>query len=109
MLFSLALLFYDHLLMLLAEMRCIWERHTTGASVLFLTNRYGSLLYRLFTIAQISINFDAENGSAAIKVCLVYVRISLCHDKAPQMLVTSPILMTLAHCPYSCTGLSISS
>jgi len=46
------LLYYDYLLTLQDEIRCIWKRKFSFATVLFFVNRYVTLLYRTLMIVQ---------------------------------------------------------
>lgn len=46
------LLYYDYLLTLPDEIRCIWKRKFSFATVLFFVNRYVTLLYRTLMIIQ---------------------------------------------------------
>ncbi|KAI0726520.1 hypothetical protein C8Q72DRAFT_796584 [Fomitopsis betulina] len=47
------LLFYDYALTFSREIRCIWRRKFTGATVLFLLNRYLFLVYRILMMVEI--------------------------------------------------------
>lgn len=58
-----ALLFYDYVLTFSREIRCIWHRKFTGATVLFLLNRYIFLVYRiLMTVETFSLGGNAQAG-----------------------------------------------
>lgn len=50
---STALLFYDYFLTLDREIRCVWRSKFSGVTVLFLLNRYVTLLYRVLMIVQL--------------------------------------------------------
>ncbi|KAI0786301.1 hypothetical protein C8Q75DRAFT_808694 [Abortiporus biennis] len=48
-----ALLYYDLSLTLSSEIRCIWRRKPTGATVLFFVNRYGTLVNRTLMLINL--------------------------------------------------------
>lgn len=49
-----AVTFYDYILSLTQEVRCIWGRKFSVTTVLFITNRYLFLVYRvLMTLAML--------------------------------------------------------
>lgn len=50
---SLALCCYEHLITLADEVRCIWRRRVSGATILFLVNRYAILVLSLASIVNI--------------------------------------------------------
>lgn len=47
-----ALCCYDYIITFDAEVRCIWRRKISGASVLFVLNRYATLVASLASIVQ---------------------------------------------------------
>lgn len=49
----LALFCYDYLLTFAQEVKCIWSRKLTGASLLYVLNRYAVLLNRLVRLIQL--------------------------------------------------------
>lgn len=52
----LALLFYDYLLTLDDEIRCVWKRRFSGVTVTFLALRYGTLLCAVCGAARIPLS-----------------------------------------------------
>ena len=47
------LCFYEHIITFGEEVRCVWGRRVSGASVLFLLNRYAILVVSLASIVQV--------------------------------------------------------
>lgn len=62
------LLIYDHAITLSDEIRYVWKRKASGATVIFVLNRYISLLYQLFMTIQL-FTWASESEDAADKVC----------------------------------------
>ncbi|KAI0696084.1 hypothetical protein BC835DRAFT_1414477 [Cytidiella melzeri] len=58
------LLFYDYLLTFPDELRCIWSRKFSGATVLFVLNRYVSLISQLLLTIQL-FSWDNQSQDAA--------------------------------------------
>lgn len=50
---SIALLFYDYFLTLPDEVRCVWKGKFTGVTVLFMINRYATIVYRTLMVIQL--------------------------------------------------------
>lgn len=48
-----ALCFYEYMITFSEEVRCVWRRRVSGASVLFLVNRYTMLVVSLASIVQV--------------------------------------------------------
>ncbi|KAI0070570.1 hypothetical protein K474DRAFT_1680049 [Panus rudis PR-1116 ss-1] len=48
------LLYYDYIMTLPAEIRCMWRRPINAGTILFFINRYISLLYRALMLVQMS-------------------------------------------------------
>ena len=67
---DLALLYYDYFLTLPAEIQCIWNRKLTLASILFLINRYATLVVRTLLIIQ-TVSWSHVTDNEADKVCTV--------------------------------------
>ena len=65
-----ALLYYDYLLTIPAEIQCIWKRKLTLASILFLINRYATLVTRTLLIIQ-TVSWSHVTDDEADKVCTV--------------------------------------
>lgn len=53
-----ALLYYDYALTVPSEVQCIWKRKFSGASALFLINRYVSLLVHTLLWVQMLPRID---------------------------------------------------
>jgi len=59
------LLFYDYVLTFAREVRCIWHRRFSGATILFLLNRYLTLVYRvLMTVETFPLGKNPASGQA---------------------------------------------
>ncbi len=48
----LALLYYDFVITFPDEVKCIWQRKFSGATILFCINRYGTLLAQTLVIVE---------------------------------------------------------
>ena len=68
----LALLFYDYVLTFPAEVRCIWNRKITGASLLFFVNRYCFLVFKVLLTIQMS-TLITKQSPAMDKVRMRYL------------------------------------
>lgn len=64
------LLYYDLVITFPDEVKCIWQRNLTGATVLFLINRYASLIVQTFqTFTELHMWQDQTEQNANM-VCL---------------------------------------
>lgn len=61
--------FYDFSITVNDEIRCIWKRKFSGATFLFLANRYVGLLYRLVTLFLL-LSWSTKARGSADEVCL---------------------------------------
>ncbi|KAI0696558.1 hypothetical protein C8T65DRAFT_32373 [Cerioporus squamosus] len=62
------LLFYDYLLTLDKEAGLFWKKKLSGASLLFLCNRYLTLLTQIFDVVQFTTNMSDESCDSFSKV-----------------------------------------
>ncbi|KAH9924068.1 uncharacterized protein B0H18DRAFT_1013333 [Fomitopsis serialis] len=53
---SAALLFYDYILTFPREVRCIWGRRLSGATLLFLVNRYFTIIVVAFNVCSLALS-----------------------------------------------------
>ena len=67
---SIALLLYDYLINLPSEVRCIWKRKLSAATVLYLINRYGILIYKGVTATIQMWSFPSATETQADDVCI---------------------------------------
>ena len=68
----LALVYYDYMLTFSSEVRCIWMRKITAPSVLFLINRYLSLIFFAIIFIQL-VPFATADDDKTNEVCLRYL------------------------------------
>ncbi|KAK7678287.1 hypothetical protein QCA50_018635 [Cerrena zonata] len=78
------LVMYDYLLSLSTEIRCIWKRKFSAATILYFINRYGIIFYRITEVIQV-VSFknptEAEADTVRLRsfpVCNVVFRINQC-------------------------------
>ncbi|KAK7685418.1 hypothetical protein QCA50_011281 [Cerrena zonata] len=71
-----ALIYYDYILTLPTEIRCIWQRKFSAATLIYFTNRYGMLLYQtlmlVHTISFVSFTeaeADMSRCNGALRMC----------------------------------------
>ncbi|KAI0337379.1 hypothetical protein BDW22DRAFT_1364146 [Trametopsis cervina] len=69
------LFFYDYLLTLPQEIKCVWQRPKHGAAVLFFLNRYVAFFNRLIILVQ-AISWSGETEPHADMICNVVWRLS---------------------------------
>ncbi len=70
-----ALIYHDYMATFPDEVKCIWQRKFTGATVLFSINRYAALLYLAFSIITSLPEWQTEKEKIANLVgsSLVYI------------------------------------
>ncbi|KAH9836077.1 uncharacterized protein C8Q71DRAFT_760428 [Rhodofomes roseus] len=74
---SAALLFYDYTLTLPREVRCIWTRSFSGATLLFLVNRYFTMLVVALNICSLALSGSSVSSNRpAHEFCFVLSRIN---------------------------------
>ncbi|KAI0339322.1 hypothetical protein BDW22DRAFT_1361857 [Trametopsis cervina] len=69
------LFFYDYLLTLPQEIKCVWQRPKHGAAVLFFAIRYVTFFNRLIQLVQ-TISWSGETKDNADMICNVVWRLS---------------------------------
>ncbi|KAI0337391.1 hypothetical protein BDW22DRAFT_1349194 [Trametopsis cervina] len=69
------LFFYDYLLTLPQEIKCVWQRPKHGAAVLFFVNRYVVFFNRLIRLVQ-TVSWSGETENNADVICNVVWRVS---------------------------------
>ncbi len=84
---NLALLYYDFIVTFPDEVKCIWQRKFTGATVLFFFNRYGALLLQLFHLVDDLYIWGTQTEEAANMASLSLFYFSMNTPDSPQMLV----------------------
>ncbi|TFK81921.1 hypothetical protein K466DRAFT_604094 [Polyporus arcularius HHB13444] len=74
------LLFYDYLLTLNKEAGLFWKRKPSGASLLFLCNRYLTLLTQMFDIVQFTANMSGERFAMQTFFCDAFSKVAATVD-----------------------------
>ncbi|OSX61290.1 hypothetical protein POSPLADRAFT_1182434 [Postia placenta MAD-698-R-SB12] len=82
------LIFYDYFLTFSREVRCIWGRKFSGATVIFMLNRYLTLVYRVLMLVDM-LPWQSQPQTVANDVCIGVLHTTQALTLVSQLIITA--------------------